>query len=425
MEESIRVFIVDDHDMVRAGLHRMLDMEQDIEVVGEASSAEEALRHVELLTPHVILMDIKMPNVNGLDATRHLKSRGLPGEVLVLSLYEEYLAQAVEAGASGYLVKDVKREELVEAIRRVARGDLVLGGSLGTTPEITERTIGYLRDLLRKTTSPPSQDVESRDTPDIQDMGPGDTEGYGIHSQTPSRDPVNQNGITGLGEADARQNGGDLDITSKTYIPTVRRRIGTSSYRMPIESTPRIPVVRKRINGHPKEDTLQVAPSPLSVLLGRNGDELQVPRTPDLEEVDTSLPRGIESGWLNSDDSAELFESDVELVVAPPVESHALLKLHQWLKAMLRVEVEETSGSWDGGTSLRVLLKQPTPLLKMLETIPEVVEAKEEFFDARGNDRRFLKRRKDLTRSPTTSPRRVRLVLDSPSSPRQLTLGLE
>ena len=292
MEESIRVFIVDDHEMVRAGLRRMLDMEPDIDVVGDAGSAEEALRHIDLLTPHVVLMDIKMPNVNGLDATRHLKSRGLPVEVIVLSLYEEYLAQAVEAGASGYLVKDVKREELVQAIRRVARGELVLGGSLGTTPEITERTIGYLWDILRKTTSPPSQNVGSRDTPDIHEPGPGDTEGYGIHFQTPSRVSVAQTGITGLGEADVRQDVGGLDITSRTHIPTARRRLGTSSYRRPIESMPRIPVVRKRINGDSKNDTLQVAPSPLSIIPDRNGDELRVSHAVGLEELIPPCHRG-------------------------------------------------------------------------------------------------------------------------------------
>ena len=157
MEERIRVFIVDDHQMVRAGLHRMLDVEEDIEVVGEAASAEEAFLTIEGLKPHIILMDIKMPNVNGLDATHHLMSHGHPGEVIVLSLYEEYLAQAVEAGAAGYLVKDVKREELADAIRRVAKGEFVLGGSLATKPESAELAIRYLREMLKKTRSTPFQ----------------------------------------------------------------------------------------------------------------------------------------------------------------------------------------------------------------------------------------------------------------------------
>ena len=109
MERGIRVFLVDDHEMAREGLRRMLQLEHDIEVVGEAADAEEVLLQVEVLNPDVILMDIKMPTINGLEATRLFKEREVAGEIVVLSLHSEYLAQAVEAGAAGYLVKDVKR----------------------------------------------------------------------------------------------------------------------------------------------------------------------------------------------------------------------------------------------------------------------------------------------------------------------------
>ena len=121
----------------------------------------------------------------------------------------------------------------------------------------------------------------------------------------------------------------------------------------------------------------------------------------------------------------EFFEGDVELVITAPVEANALLKLHQWLKGMLKVEVEETYGSWDGDTSLRVLLRRPTPLLKMLETIPEVLEASEEHIEPGLRSRRFLKRRKDMPNPADAPLRRVRLALDSPFVPKQLTMGLE
>ena len=128
MQEGIRVFLVDDHEMAREGLRRML--ESDIQVVGEAAGAEEALLQVEMLTPDVILMDIKMPTLNGLEATHLFKERNVAAEIVIPSLHSEYLAQAVEAGAAGYLVKDVKRDELVDAIRRIHQGELVLGRSV-------------------------------------------------------------------------------------------------------------------------------------------------------------------------------------------------------------------------------------------------------------------------------------------------------
>jgi DNA-binding NarL/FixJ family response regulator len=121
--KSIRVLLVDDHQVVREGLKRMLDLDGDIEVVGEASSGEEALAKAEQLSPDVILMDVKMPGMGGIDAIRELKSRESTAAVIVMTVYEDkYLAQAAEAGAVGYLLKDVSREELVKAIRAAHQG---------------------------------------------------------------------------------------------------------------------------------------------------------------------------------------------------------------------------------------------------------------------------------------------------------------
>lgn len=121
--KSIRVLLVDDHQVVREGLKRMLDLDADIEVVGEASSGEEALVKVEQLSPDVILMDVKMPGMGGIDAIRELKARESPAGVIVMTVYEDkYLAQAAEAGAVGYLLKDVSRDELVKAIKAAHQG---------------------------------------------------------------------------------------------------------------------------------------------------------------------------------------------------------------------------------------------------------------------------------------------------------------
>ena len=146
VSESIKVLLVDDHPMAREGLHRLLEMEPDINVVGEAANGEEAMSKVQSLSPDVILMDVRMPTINGLEATRLLKIKNLRGKVIVLSFIDEYLAQAIEAGACGYLTKDVDRDELVDAIRRVHRGELVLGRSLMSN---REHVVKRLQEIAR------------------------------------------------------------------------------------------------------------------------------------------------------------------------------------------------------------------------------------------------------------------------------------
>ncbi|MBA7646422.1 Transcriptional regulatory protein DegU [subsurface metagenome] len=128
--DTIRILLVDDHQVVREGLRRMLELEADMEVVGEANDAKEALTKVGSLSPEVILMDIKMPGVGGIELTRQLKEKQPSCSVIMLTLYDEYLAEAIEAGAVGYLLKDVKREELVRAIRAVHQGRSPLNLSL-------------------------------------------------------------------------------------------------------------------------------------------------------------------------------------------------------------------------------------------------------------------------------------------------------
>ncbi|MFC1865047.1 response regulator [Chloroflexota bacterium] len=120
--ENIRILLVDDHQVVREGLRRMLELEADLRVVGEAANAKEVLTQVESLSPEVILMDIKMPGTDGIELTRQLKQKYPSCNVIMLTLYDEYLTQAIEAGANGYLLKDIKREELIRAIRAVTQG---------------------------------------------------------------------------------------------------------------------------------------------------------------------------------------------------------------------------------------------------------------------------------------------------------------
>ena len=120
--DVIRIMLVDDHQVVREGLRRMLELEQDIKVVAEASSGQEALAQARALSPEVVLMDIKMPGMDGIEATRLLKQQNPECKVVVLTLYSEYLPHAAQAGADGYLLKDLRRDELVQAIRDVRGG---------------------------------------------------------------------------------------------------------------------------------------------------------------------------------------------------------------------------------------------------------------------------------------------------------------
>jgi len=130
MEKDIRILLVDDHQVVREGLQHMLKQEEDMEVVGQSANGEEALSQVEMLSPNIILMDIKMPGVDGIELTRQLKEKQPFCNVIMLTLYDEYLAEAIEAGAVGYLLKDAKRAELTQAIRQVHHGEVVISESI-------------------------------------------------------------------------------------------------------------------------------------------------------------------------------------------------------------------------------------------------------------------------------------------------------
>ncbi len=130
MGKDIRILIVDDNQIVREGLRHLLGQEEDTELVGQGANSEEALSQIKTLSPNIVLMDIKMPSVDGIELTRQVKQKYPSCNVIMLTLYDEYLPQAVESGAKGYLLKDIKREELVRAIRRVHHGEVVISDSI-------------------------------------------------------------------------------------------------------------------------------------------------------------------------------------------------------------------------------------------------------------------------------------------------------
>jgi two-component system response regulator NreC len=128
MPEGTRILLVDDHAMFRAGIKALLEAEGRLQVVGEASSGDEAVDKVRELKPDVVIMDLSMPGSNGLEATRRIAALELDTKVLVLTVHaeEEYLVPVVEAGASGYLTKTSADNDLIEAIKVVARGEVYL-----------------------------------------------------------------------------------------------------------------------------------------------------------------------------------------------------------------------------------------------------------------------------------------------------------
>ncbi|MGW5668935.1 response regulator [Micromonospora sp. NPDC003776] len=133
----IRVLLVDDQALVRGGFRSILDGQDDIEVVGEAADGREAIDRTRTLLPDVILMDIRMPRLDGIEATRRLLGGGCPARVLILTTFDEdeYVYQALRAGASGFLLKSAPPRELAGAVRTVAAGEALLA------PEITRRMI--------------------------------------------------------------------------------------------------------------------------------------------------------------------------------------------------------------------------------------------------------------------------------------------
>ncbi|WP_250002061.1 response regulator transcription factor [Actinoplanes sp. M2I2] len=133
----IRVLLADDHRLVRTGFRVILGLEDDIEVVGEAENGAQAVEATAAQHPDVVLMDVEMPGMDGLEATRRIVAAGGGPSVLILTTFDrdDYLFAALDAGASGFLLKNSSPESLVEAVRVVARGDALLA------PEITRRVI--------------------------------------------------------------------------------------------------------------------------------------------------------------------------------------------------------------------------------------------------------------------------------------------
>jgi DNA-binding NarL/FixJ family response regulator len=166
MAEAIRIVVADDHPSVREGLVSMYGREEGFEVVGQAVDGTEAVDLVGRLDPDVVLMDLKMPRMDGVEAIRRIKKSHPRTEVLVLTTFDsdDYIFQGIEAGARGYLLKDAPREELFRAVRAVARGESLL------QPNVAARLINRVAEMARQT---PEETLSERELEVLRCMARG------------------------------------------------------------------------------------------------------------------------------------------------------------------------------------------------------------------------------------------------------------
>ena len=203
----VRVVVADDQELVRSGFAMIVDAQPDLAVVGEAADGDEAVRVARRERAHVVLMDVRMPRVDGIEATRRLAGPDVadPVKVVILTTFDldEYVYEALRAGASGFLLKDVRREDLVHAVRVVAGGDALLA------PAVTRRLI---EDFARR--------------PGPVAAGSGEIQAPGLERLTPREREVL--GLIGHGRNNA-EIGAELfvgEATVKTHVGRVLMKLG-------------------------------------------------------------------------------------------------------------------------------------------------------------------------------------------------------
>lgn len=167
MEDTIKILIADDHPVVREGLMSMLNRQEDFEVVGEAKDGVEAVNKTKELAPDVVLMDLRMPELDGVEAIHQIKAARPHTHIIILTTYsdDEYIFHGIEAGARAYLLKDAPREELFKAIRTVYRGESLI------QPVVATKLLDRLTELSRR--APSGEELSERELEVLRLMAKG------------------------------------------------------------------------------------------------------------------------------------------------------------------------------------------------------------------------------------------------------------
>jgi DNA-binding NarL/FixJ family response regulator len=208
-----RVLIADDHMLVRDGYRLMLDREEDLEVVGEAANGREAVELCRRLHPDLVLMDVRMPEMDGLKATREIKAESPTTSVLVVTTYDnpDYLFEAVEAGAAGYVLKDAPKSQLLDAVRRT------LGGESPLNQELAMQLISRFTREARKPRESPPAGPQRRGTraPALEALTPRELEVLQLLAQGKSNPQIAQELVISR-------------LTAKTHVERIMRKLEVS-----------------------------------------------------------------------------------------------------------------------------------------------------------------------------------------------------